>query len=296
MIYDVKQVSTCTYTDEVPFSRHVARLMPREWPGQRIIAADLSIEPKPADDVSGEDFFGNRNRFFTLDKPHSDLMLTLKARISVEAGASLLNILTPPWEQVRDMAQASNDLSALSPVHHLFDSRMVHLDATIGTYAAQSFPPGRPIMDGADDLMRRIYADFTYKPGATDVDTRPEDAFEARTGVCQDFAHIMIAGLRWLGLPAAYVSGFLRTLPPPGQPRLEGADATHAWTSVWCGPQAGWIGFDPTNAVLAGEDHILIAFGRDYADVSPLDGVIVASGDQSIDVAVDVVPVSGNKA
>jgi transglutaminase-like putative cysteine protease len=293
MIYDVKQVSSCTYTDEVPFSRHVARLMPREWLGQRIIAADLSIDPKPADDVSGVDFFGNRNRFFTLDKPHSDLTLTLKARISVEPVASLLNILTPPWEEVRDLAQASSDLSALSPVHHLFDSRMVHLNDAIGNYAAESFPSGRPIMDGANELMRRIWTDFTYKPGATDVDTLPEDAFDARKGVCQDFAHIMIAGLRWLGLPAAYVSGFLRTLPPPGQPRLEGADATHAWASVWCGSQAGWIGFDPTNDVLAGEDHILIAFGRDYADVSPLDGVIVASGDQSIDVAVDVVPVSG---
>ncbi len=295
MIYDVKQVSTCTYSDVVPFGRHVARLMPREWPGQRIIAADLSIDPKPADDLVTEDFFGNRIRFFTLEKPHSELTVTLKARISVEAQAGLLTVLTPPWEEVRDAAQASADPSALSPVHHLFDSRRVRLSETIGAYVGKSFTPGRPILEAASEVMRRIKADFDYEPGVTDVDTPAEEAFIARAGVCQDFAHIMISGLRWLGLPAAYVSGYLRTLPPPGQPRLEGADATHAWVSVWCGPQAGWIGLDPTNAVLAGEDHIVLAFGRDYADVAPLDGIIVASGDQTLDVAVDVIPVTGAK-
>ena len=159
----------------------------------------------------------------------------------------------------------------------------------ITAFARQSFPPGRPIVEAAAELMTRMRDEFTYDPEATTVSTPAAEAFEARHGVCQDFAHIMIAGLRGLGLPASYVSGYLRTVPPPGQPRLAGADATHAWVGLWCG-ERGWIGFDPTNAVFAEDDHIVLAIGRDYSDVAPIDGIILAPGVQTLKVEVDVIP------
>ncbi|MBX9876397.1 MAG: transglutaminase family protein, partial [Beijerinckiaceae bacterium] len=158
-------------------------------------------------------------------------------------------------------------------------------------YARASFPALRPVLEAATELMGRIRADFTYDPEATEVSTPLEEAFRQRHGVCQDFAHVMIAGLRGLGLPAAYVSGYIRTVPPPGEKRLEGADASHAWVMLWCGPETGWIGLDPTNDLIVADDHIVTAFGRDYADVSPLDGVVIGPGSQKIGVAVDVIPI-----
>jgi len=158
----------------------------------------------------------------------------------------------------------------------------------VTAYASASFAPGAGILGSAADLMRRIRRDFKYDPKATVISTPLKEVFEKRHGVCQDFAHVMIAGLRGLGLPAAYVSGYLRTIPPPGKPRLQGADATHAWVSVWCGAALGWIGFDPTNDLLVENDHIILAIGRDFSDVSPVDGIIVGSRKQKLNVAVDV--------
>ena len=157
--------------------------------------------------------------------------------------------------------------------------------------AAESFAPGRPVLDAAVDLMRRIKADFVYEIGATTASTTPPMSFALRRGVCQDFAHIMISGMRGLGLPVAYVSGYLRTVRSPGEARLEGADAMHAWVLAWCGEEAGWRGLDPTNAIAAGDDHVVLAVGRDYADVAPIDGVIYAAGGQRLKVAVSVTPV-----
>lgn len=296
MIYDVRQITTYAYTEAVPFGRHVARLLPRPWDGQRILSASLAVEPKASDVLNTEDYFGNRIRFFTLDQPHKRLSVTLRARIEVAPPKARAPGATPAWEAVRAAARDSVDLSAHSPAHFLFDSRLVSLSDEIGEYAAPHFPVARPVLEGALSLMNAIKADFTYESGATDAATPPQDAFASRKGVCQDFAHIMIAGLRWLGLPAAYVSGYLRTRPPEGKSRLEGCDATHAWVQVWCGAETGWVGLDPTNAMLAGEDHLLLAVGRDYADVAPLDGVIVASGQQKLEVAVDVIPVEGRDA
>jgi transglutaminase-like putative cysteine protease len=193
---------------------------------------------------------------------------------------------------VRAAACACIDIGPASPVHFVHPSRQVSLDAAIRDYARASFPPGRPVLAGATELMQRIRDDFTYEPGATTVTTTPSAAFALRRGVCQDFAHVMIAGLRGIGLPAGYVSGFLRTVPPPGAVRLAGADATHAWVTVWCGA-AGWRGLDPTNALTAGEDHVVLAVGRDYADVALIDGVMLASGRQQLTTAVDVIPVEG---
>ena len=157
-------------------------------------------------------------------------------------------------------------------------------------YAALSFAPGQPVLEGAEALMRRIHADFTYDPAATDVSTPLDAVFRSRRGVCQDFAHAMIAGLRAHGIPAFYVSGYLRTISPPGRPRLVGADASHAWVAVWCGPAVGLVDLDPTNAIVVGRDHVTLAIGRDYADVAPVDGVVSASAGHELTVSVDMVP------
>lgn len=294
MIYDVRQVTTYSYASAVPYSRHVARLTPTDRTRQRVIAANLEMTPEPAERSETRDFFGNRITLFSLDQPHASLVVELTARIEVVQPDPLLTSLTPAWGEVAETALSSPDPGPLSPAHFIYPSRSVPLAGPVTAHAAESFAAGRPVLAGAIDLMRRIKAEFRYQPGVTDVATLPAEAFRTRRGVCQDFAHVMIAGLRGLGLPAAYVSGYLRTEPPPGRPRLEGADATHAWVAVWCGEAAGWVGLDPTNGILAGEDHIVLAVGRDFADVSPLDGVIVASGAHTLDVAVDVVPVSGS--
>lgn len=292
MIYDVRQITAYDYGSVVPYSRHVARLTPVDRPGQRVVMTALDIQPAPAERFETTDFFGNRVTGFALDHPHDKLTVELRARIEVSAAAPLLASLTPAWETVRDLAAAAHDLGPDSPVHALYPSRAVPLDPRTTAYAARSFPARRPVLEGAGELMMRIKREFTYEPGVTDASTLPVVAFEKQRGVCQDFAQVMIAGLRGLGLPARYVSGYLRTEPPPGRPRLEGADATHAWVEVWCAAGPGWVGLDPTNGIPAGEDHVVLAVGRDFQDVSPLDGVIVASGGHSLEVKVDVVPVT----
>lgn len=195
---------------------------------------------------------------------------------------------------MRRDAVASHALDGCGPAVMLYPSRLVPILAPVTAYAEESFSPGRSVLEAAFDLTKRIRADFFYKPQATSVSTPIAEAFAARTGVCQDFAQIMIAGLRGIGMPAAYVSGYIRTIPPAGQPRLAGADASHAWVSVWCGPAFGWIDCDPTNACLVGDDHIVVAIGRDYADVSPVEGVLLGSAGtakQNMTFGVDVVPV-----
>lgn len=291
MIYDVRQVTAYSYGSKVTYAHHVLRLTPIDRPGQRVHAAVLDIAPLPVERREGQDFFGNRVIWITIDEPHQVLTIKVAARITVESVEPPRPEQTPPWEVVREEALSTTDLGPRSPAHFLFPSRQVSLDPEIRAYAAESFAPGRAMLDAATELMRRIKSDFVYEIGATTVSTTPPMSFALRRGVCQDFAHIMISGLRGLGLPAAYVSGYLRT-SRPGTPRLEGPDAMHAWVMVWCGEQAGWYGLDPTNAVPAGEDHIVLAIGRDYADIAPIDGVIFAAGGQKLDVGVAVTPVS----
>ena len=197
---------------------------------------------------------------------------------------------SPPWERVREQALQGADLGPDGPGAYLYPTARTLPADPITDYTRASFTSGRPILSAAGELMRRLNTEFTFDSSATEVSTPAAEAFRARRGVCQDFAHIMISGLKGLGLPAAYVSGYLRTIPPAGQPRLEGADATHAWVAVWCGDELGWIGFDPTNAILAQNDHIVLATGRDYSDVAPIDGIILAPGGQTLEVEVDVIP------
>jgi transglutaminase-like putative cysteine protease len=289
MIYDVRQETIYHYDSPVAYGHHVLRLTPIDRKHQRVHAAALDIVPKPIERREGQDFFGNRITWIAFDQPHDKLTVRVAARIAVEQVAATDD--SPPWEEVRAAAFASSDPSPHAPSHYLFPSRQVSLDPEIRDYVALSFPADRPVVEGATDLMNRIKKEFVYEVGATTASTTPPMSFALRRGVCQDFTHIMISGMRSLGLPVAYVSGYLRTVQRAEETKLEGADAMHAWALVWCGEDAGWIGFDPTNAIMAGSDHVVLAIGRDYADVAPIDGVIFASGAQRLETSVHVVPV-----
>lgn len=290
MIYDIRQTTACTYASPVTNAFHVLRQTPVNRPGQRVQVSSLQIEPAPVSRREGQDFFGNRLTWIALEDAHDTLTVKVSARIAFDAFA--LPASAPAWEAVQEQVFASADIGPSAPAHFLFASRMVSLDPEIRDYARQSFPPGRDMLKAASELMHRIKTDMVYEIGATSVTTTPPMSFALRRGVCQDFAHIMISGLRGIGLPAAYVSGYLRTIRPAGAARLQGADAMHAWVLVWCGSDTGWVGFDPTNDMIASDEHIVLAIGRDYTDVAPMDGVIVVAGGQHIDVSVNVIPVS----
>ncbi len=290
MIYDIRHVTTYTSAAPVSSARCTLRLQPTDGPGQRVLSSEIEVQPRPADISERTDFLGNRMTTITIMHAHRELRVAAASRVEVERPQAPAAGLTPAWETVREHARGVADLGPRSPAHFLYPSRLVPLHGPATAYAATSFLPGRPILEAATELMRRIHDDFTYDPHATVIATPLAAAFETRGGVCQDFAHVMIAALRGAGLPAAYVSGYIRTLPPPDKPRLVGVDASHAWVSLWCGTDFGWLDVDPTNAVLAGDDHVVVARGRDYADVAPIDGVIFASGGQTLGVSVDVAP------
>jgi transglutaminase-like putative cysteine protease len=290
VIYTLRHRTTYRYEDSVSFAQCVLRLTPRSSPTQTVLRSTINVQPRPAHTQAREGPFGERTLRVLIDEPHEVLVIESQCRVDVHVPPTGDPAASEPWEDVRLESFSDRDLGPEGPAAFLYPTRRTPNAAPITNYARRSFPPGRPIVEAAADLMRRMHHDFTYDPEATNVSTPAAEAFERRHGVCQDFAHIMISGVRGLGLPAAYVSGYLRTIPPPGQPRLEGSDATHAWVAVWCGPARGWLGFDPTNAIFAENDHIVLAVGRDYADVAPIDGIILAPGVQTLDVEVDVIP------
>ncbi|MDZ4373778.1 MAG: transglutaminase family protein [Phenylobacterium sp.] len=297
MIYDLKHKTIYSYSEAaVTYARCVLRLTPVSNAHQTVLAADLKVTPRPSTITDRIGPFGERTLTVVIDRPHNTLTIEATSRVDVHSPRPPEPAQSPPWESVRLDALAEPSLEADGPAVYIYPTQRTPITPVITDYARQSFAPGRPIIEAALDLNRRIHADFRYDPSATEVSTPVLEAFNARHGVCQDFAHVMITGLRGLGLPANYVSGYLRTVPPPGQARLEGADATHAWIGVWCGPALGWIGFDPTNAILAEDDHIILAVGRDYSDVAPIDGIILASGPQTLRVEVDVIPESESES
>lgn len=290
MIYDIRHVTVYEYGSTVTFAHCALRLLPADEPGQKVEATVLQIDPEPAQMVERACFFGNRVTAITIETAHRELCVEARTSIEIDRSEPPRPETTSAFEEVREAAFEIASLAKESPAHFLHPSRFVPRFEPATDYARKSFPKGRPILAGATDLMLRMKADFKYDPKATLVSTPVSEAFEKRHGVCQDFVHIMIAGLRGLGLPAAYISGYIRTIPPPGKKRLEGADAMHAWVSIWCGPQTGWVGLDPTNAMMIGNDHIVLAKGRDYADISPVAGIILGSREQDVDVRVDVIP------
>jgi transglutaminase-like putative cysteine protease len=288
VIYDIRHVTAYSYESPVNFARCSLRLQPRRGDGQELISHTVDIRPRPTDRTARQDFFGTRTESILIETAHRSLRIDSRSRVSVSRSAPDRAAQSRPWEIVRDVAIEAKSLGPTSPIGYIFASPLVPVQRPVTAYASASFPPRGGILAGAVDLMHRIRADFKYDPKATVISTPLHEVFEKRHGVCQDFAHVMIAGLRGLGLPAAYVSGYLRTIPPPGKERLQGADATHAWVSLWCGDGLGWIGFDPTNDILVENDHIILAVGRDFSDVSPVDGIIVGSRKQKLNVAVDV--------
>ncbi len=290
MIYALRHRTTYTYEDPVSYARCVLRLTPQSSATQAVLRSAVTVTPRPSSRIEGLGPFGEKTLTVVIDRPHRELVIEANSRVDVHAPEVGDPASSPPWDLVRDRSYETVALGPEGPAAYLYPTRRTPITPAITDYARTSFRHERPIVEAAAELMTRMRADFTYDPEATNVSTPAPEAFAARHGVCQDFAHIMIAGLRGLGLPAAYVSGYLRTIPPPGKPRLEGADATHAWVSVWCGEATGWVGFDPTNAVLVENDHIVLAVGRDYSDVAPIDGIILAPGVQKLNVEVDVVP------
>ena len=291
MIYDIRHVTTYGYESPVSFARCALRLEPRSGDGQELVSHSVEIRPRPADRTLRRDFFGTLTENVVIETAHRHLRIDSRSRVSVSRKAPGRTAASPNWESVRDLAFEATSLGPSSPIGYVFASPLVPVLAPVTAFAAASFPPDIGVLVGAVDLMHRIRGGFKYDPKATVISTPLREVFEKRHGVCQDFAHVMIAGLRGLGLPAAYVSGYLRTIPPPGKPRLQGADATHAWVSLWCGRDVGWIGFDPTNDLLVENDHIILGVGRDFSDVSPVDGIIVGSRKQKLNVAVDVIVV-----
>jgi transglutaminase-like putative cysteine protease len=291
VIYDIRHVTTYGYETPVSFARCSLRLEPKNGGGQQLISHTVEIRPKPVERTSRRDFFGTLTESVVIETQHRNLRIDSRSRVNVERHAPARTAPSPVWENVRDLAFATRSLRADSPVGFVFASALVPVLSPVTAYAAESFAPGSGVLAGAVDLMHRIRNGFKYDPKATVISTPLREVFDKRHGVCQDFAHVMIAGLRGLGLPAAYVSGYLRTIPPPGKPRLQGADATHAWVSLWCGDELGWIGLDPTNDILVENDHIVLGIGRDFSDVSPVDGIIVGSPKQRLGVAVDVIVV-----
>lgn len=290
MIYSVRHRTTYTYESSVTFARCVLRLTPRSSARQTVLQSSIVLNPEPSQSLERTGPFGEETLTVTIDTPHRKLVIEARSRIDVHAPPPTDPADSPPWETVRAAGLKSAALGPDSPAAFLYPTKRTPLRPAITDYARESFPPGRPIIEAAAELMTRVHADFTYDSKATDVSASAVEPFAVRRGVCQDFAHVMISGLRGLGLPTGYVSGYLRTISPPGRPRLEGADATHAWAAAWCGEEIGWIGFDPTNAILARDDHIVLATGRDYSDVAPIDGIMLAPGEQALKVEVDVIP------
>ncbi|UIJ72326.1 transglutaminase family protein [Aurantimonas sp. HBX-1] len=290
MIYDLTLKIAYDYRSAVTDARHSLRVRPRTDHDQTVTGLSLTLAPLPDECVEERDFFGNAVDAVAFHRPHRNLSVEMRARVRVDRPAVDL-ALAPPLAELAEAAFLDRDSGGAAPMHFTGASRIVAPLAALTAYAEPTFAAPGSAGPAIMALTRRIKADFAYLPGSTDVRTSVAAAFRQRSGVCQDFAHVMIAALRARGIPAAYVSGFLRTDPPPGRPRLEGADAMHAWVEAWLGDALGWVGFDPTNGIVAGDDHVVVAVGRDYADVAPVAGAFVTTGRQRTRHAVDMVPI-----
>lgn len=293
MIYQIDHVTRVRYDRPARLARFNLRLRPEAWPGQVVSDFSLTIDPMPAALVSRPGAFPVTLSRIAIDGPFEELEIHSRFLAELADGGLDFALADRPLAEVAGEALEVDDLGGWAPANYLFASPLLPRVPAIEEWARLLLPRDAPTLECALALARTIKRDFRYDADATKADTPVAEAFALGRGVCQDFAHIMIAALRAAGLPAAYVSGYLRTLPPPGKPRLVGVDAMHAWVALWCGPQRGWIGLDPTNGCITGSDHIFVALGRDYSDVSPIDGVFVGGGAQHVDTAVDVVPLDG---
>jgi len=290
MTYNILHRTLYDYAAPVTVSHHVARLEPRATTAQAQESFSLKIFPEPALRKERVDYFGNQLCLFSIQEVHSRLEIITHSRVTVQKETPPAPETSPAWEEVAALFRDPVSPEVVEPYQFVFDSPQLRASFDLVDYVKGSFPDGTPLLVGARDLTRRIFKDFKYDPKATTVATPLEEVLEKRRGVCQDFAHLGIACLRSLGLPARYVSGYLRTRPPEGRPRLVGADASHAWFSVFC-PGAGWVDFDPTNNLQPAGDHITVAYGRDFGDVSPVAGILTGGGKHAVKVSVDVAEV-----
>ncbi len=291
MTYRIVHRTTYKYKYPVAFGNHVACLTPRTLEHHRCHWSELRIEPKPTTRSERVDYFGNRISLFTIQEPHKQLVVEARSEVSLDGGRARVPDNSPAWEDVARMVPEDRSAATLAAYQFDFESPRIKPLPELAAYAQKSFTPGRPWADGLLDLTARIHDDFQFDAKATNVRTSTEEFFRKRRGVCQDFAHLQIACLRSINLPARYVSGYLRTYPPPGKPRLIGADASHAWLSAYC-PDSGWLDVDPTNNLVVGDGHVTLAWGRDYGDVSPLRGLILGGRDHVLKVSVDVEPLN----
>lgn len=278
------------YGESASTSHHEARLTPRASENQRTLSHEIEITPRPAVRRGRLDYFGNKTTYFGLTQPHQRLEIEARSLVDISLGRDVDVAQSPPWHQVRDCLASDRRRDTLQAYQMAFASVHVQLSDDLLQYCDSEFRFDQPILSVAQQLTHKIHRDFAYDPNTTDVNTPIQALLEKRSGVCQDFAHLLAACLRSRGLAARYVSGYLLTHPPPGKPKLIGTDASHAWVSVWV-PEQGWFDFDPTNDLMPGEQHVTLAYGRDFADVTPVRGVIMGGGQHTVQVAVDVEPV-----
>jgi transglutaminase-like putative cysteine protease len=291
MEYFVRHRTTYRYLQDVSHSWHLAHLRPRATPFQSVEGSSVTFSIPTASRVLREDYFHNPCEWISIDEPHTHLEILAESRVIVDAQPERASRESLSWEEVRARLENPQDDEERDVVQYLFDSPLTRAHSDIAAYGALSFPHRRPLLAGAMELMNRIHKDFRYDTTVTNVSTPLDKVFEIRAGVCQDLAHIGIAAMRAIGLPARYVSGYLLTQPPAGRSRLLGADASHAWFSVWA-PPFGWVDLDPTNDLLVNQSHVTACWGRDYSDVAPVAGIILGGHDHVVEVGVDVIPVA----
>jgi len=294
MMYQINHRTTFAYSQPVAISQHVLRLSPRVHPRQHCARSTILVEPAPSVRSERIDFFGNPMVHLTVQEPHPKLLVYASSQVEVTAPPTINLENTPPWDQVTQCLEKPYHAATMKAQQFVYDSPYITGNDVIFDFAKKCFPPGRPLLAATMALTTRIFTEFTYKGGVTDISTPVTEVLSKRKGVCQDFAHLQIACLRSLGLPARYVSGYVLTHPPTGKEKMVGADASHAWLSVWC-PDVGWVDFDPTNNLIPQDEHITVAWGRDYGDVSPINGFMVGGGTHSLHVKVDVNPVDPSK-
>jgi transglutaminase-like putative cysteine protease len=295
MIFEISHRTLYRYSQPVMQSQHLLRMSPRTCPDQSNLHHSLMVEPAPAMRYDGEDAFDNRVVILDVEFPHKELVLHARSTIERSAPVRADFAATTPWDQFDELLYQPAHSIDIDIAQFRCASRLTTASVEIAEYAAMSFAAGRPVLEAVEDLTYRIFRDFTFDATATDISTPIFEVFKQRRGVCQDFAHLTLACLRALRIPARYVSGYILTHPLPGQTKLQGADATHAWISVWS-PQTGWRDFDPTNGLVVADEHILIAHGRDYNDVCPISGVLLGGGEHTVDVGVDVVAINEPKS
>lgn len=288
MIFDITHKTLYTYTQQVVQSQHLAHLSPRPVDRQTVHHHSIIVEPGPALRHEMTDALGNRALLLDIEVPHKEFVVLARSTVSVMPPAAFDPSRTAPWDQLDSTITMADQRSVLQLIRDRCTSRATPLSHDIADFAAVSFSQGRATIEAAVDLTKRIHRDFRFDPRATDISTPISTVLKQKRGVCQDFAHLALACLRAYRVPARYVSGYILTQPPPGHAKLQGADASHAWISVWA-PESGWVDLDPANGLVVGDEHIAFAYGRDFYDVTPLTGVLLGGGTHTVQVGVDVV-------